>query len=228
MRLLATLLFLQAAMSGQIPDLTSSSVSEAVEQLTGRRAHMSGDIRLIAGVRFSGPAVTMRLVRDDHASAMEAGLAAVKLIESVPEGSVVVAALDAGKDFAVFGSTFAALAKTRKLAGFVVDGSVRDLGDLKRIAFPIFARGVVPGTAGGHYRLDAVNVPVPCGGIEVAPGDFLFGDEDGVAAAPKARYAEVIPAARKWQADKQALLPLIEKHGSFLKAVQQRDASRRQ
>jgi len=44
-------------------------------------------------------------------------LAAIKIVESAPEGSVIVAALDDAKDFAVFGATFAALAKTRKLAG---------------------------------------------------------------------------------------------------------------
>ena len=80
---------------------------------------------------------------------------------------MVVAALDDDKAFAVFGSTFAALAKTRNLAGFVVDGSVRDLSDLKRLAFPTFARGTAPGSAGGHYRIDGANVPVQCGGIEV-------------------------------------------------------------
>ena len=101
------------------------------------------------------------------------------------------------KDFAVFGSTFAVLAKTRKLAGFVVDGSVRDLSDLKSLAFPIFARGLAPGSAGGHYCIEAVNVPVHCGGIDVEPGDFIFADEDGVAASPKARYSEIFAAARR-------------------------------
>src|ERR1043166_6660678 len=129
---LAGALLIPLAADCQLPELKSSSGSEAAEHLTGRRAHMSGDIRLIAGARMSGPAVTLRLVRDEKASATEAGLAAIRLIEGAPKGSVVVAALDAEKDFAVFGSTFAALARTRNLAGFLVDGAVRDLSDLKR------------------------------------------------------------------------------------------------
>jgi 4-hydroxy-4-methyl-2-oxoglutarate aldolase len=224
---LAGALLIPLAAHCQLPELKSSSVSEAVEQLTGRRAHMSGDIRLIAGVRMSGPAVTLRLMRDEKASATEAGLAAIRLIEGAPKGSVVVAALDAEKDVAVFGSTFAALARTRNLAGFLVDGAVRDLSDLKRIALPVFARGLAPGSAGGHYRVEAVNVAVRCGGIEVEPGDFIFGDEDGVSLAPRARFAEIAPAARKFESDKQALLPLIEKHGSYLKAMQERNAIQR-
>ncbi len=215
---------LVTALSAQSPALSSSSVSEAVEQLVGHRAHMTNDIRLLAGTGFSGPAVTMRLVRDEKASGLEAGLIAIKLLEGAPAGSVVVAVLDDDKAFAVFGSTFAALAKARNLAGFVVDGSVRDIGDLKRIAFPTFARGTTPGSASGHYRIDGTNVPVQCGGIEVRPGDYLVSDLDGVAVAPKEHYLEVLGAARKWQNEKQALLPLIEKHGSYLKAMQERDA----
>jgi regulator of RNase E activity RraA len=188
---------------------------------------MTGDIHLLAGAHLTGPAVTMRLVRDEKASVTEAGLTAIKLLEAAPAGSVVVATLDGDKSFAIFGSTFAALAKARHLAGFVVDGSVRDLSDLKRFEFPTFARGAAPGSAGGHYRTEGLNVPVECGGIEVRPGDYVFGDEDGIAVAPKERYAEIVIAAKASQTDKQALLPLIEKDGSYLKVLQQRDAAKR-
>jgi regulator of RNase E activity RraA len=217
---------LVTALSAQVLELSSSSVSEAVEQLVGRRAHMTNDIHMLSGARIAGPAVTMRLVRDEKASAIAAGLAAIKLFEAAPAGSVVVASLDDDKAFAVFGSTFAALAKSRNLAGFVVDGSVLDLSDLKRLVFPTFARGTAPGSAGGHYRIDGANVPIQCGGIEVRPGDYVVADEDGIAVAPKERYPEVVVAAKEWQSDKQALLPLIEKYGSYLRALQERDAGK--
>jgi hypothetical protein len=96
------------ALSAQVPELSSSSVSEAVEQLVGRRAHMTNDIHLLAGERIAGPAVTMRLVRDEKASGIAAGMAAIKLLEGAPAVSAVVAVLDDDKAFAVFGSTFAA------------------------------------------------------------------------------------------------------------------------
>lgn len=219
-------LFLPAS-SAQGPEFTSSAVADAVEQLTGHRAHMTNEIRLLAGFRLAGPAITLQLVPDEKASSTEAGLAAIKLLESAPAGSVVVAVLAEEKAFAVFGATFAALAKTRKLAGFVVDGSVRDLQELRRLAVPTFARGTTPGSAGGHYRLEGTNVPVLCGGIEVNPGDYVVADEDGVAVAPKERYQEVLLVAKKLQSEKQALLPLIEKHGTYIKAIQERSAAKR-
>jgi regulator of RNase E activity RraA len=229
MKFIALLVLIsRMALSAENPELSSSAVSEAVEQLVGQRAHMTNEIHLLAGGHFIGPAVTMRLVRDEKASGTGAGLIAIKLIEAAPAGSVIVATLDDDKSFAVFGSTFVALAKARHLAGFVVDGSVRDIGDLKKIAFPVFARGTVAGSAGGHYRIEATNVVVECGGIEVWPGDYVVADEDGIAVAPMERFAEVTPIAERWQSAKQALLPLIEKNGSYLKAMRERDAGKTQ
>lgn len=218
----------------QVPESSSSKilpakyVADAAEQLTGRRAHMTNEIRLLAGTRLAGPAVTLRIVRDETASKLAEGLAAIKLLEGMPEGSVVVAALDDEKDFAVFGATFAVLARSLHLAGFVVDGSVRSRPELRRLEFPTFARGTAPGSAGGHYRLEGTNVPVRCGGIEVGPGDYIVADEDGVAVAPKESYQEVLRMAEKMHREDQAILPLIEKLRSYTKALEERNATKQE
>ena len=215
-----------AALAAQAPDpakpnpevFTAKYVADATEQLTGRRAHMTTDIHLLAGARLSGPAVTLQIVRDETASRTTEGLAAVKALEEAPPGSVIVAALDDQKDYAIFGETLAVIAKTRGLSGFVADGAVRNLSQLKESGFPTFARGASAGSAAGHYRIAGVKVGVWCGGIEVMPGDYVVADEDGVAVAPKERAADVLALARKLQADDRELLPLIEKYGSFTKA----------
>ncbi|HYA89282.1 MAG TPA: RraA family protein [archaeon] len=203
-------------------------MADAAEQLTGRRAHMTNEIHLLAGKGLAGPAVTLRIVRDESASRTTEGYAAIKVIEDAPAGSVLVEALDDEKDFAVFGATLAVLAKSRGLAGFVGDGAVRNMAGLKRVEFPVFARGAVPGSAAGHYKIAGVNVPVWCGGIEVMPGDYVVADDDGVAVAPKERYAEVLASAKKMQDEDQALLPLIEKYGSFTKAWQELHPTKQQ
>jgi regulator of RNase E activity RraA len=224
-----SLLFpIPGALAQQADFVGSKFVADATEHLTGHRAHMSNEIRLLAGTHLRGPATTLRLVRDEKASSMAVGLAVVKLLETTPEGSVVIAVLEDEKGFAVFGAAFGTLAKARKLAGFVVDGSVRDLQELKRLGFPTLARGTVPGSAGGHYRLEGTNVPVQCGGIEVNPGDYVVADADGVAVSPGNRREEILAAAGKMQRDERALLPLIEKHGSYLKAMQERKALKQQ
>lgn len=209
----------------QTPEFTSSDVADAGEQLTGHRVHLSDQIRLLAGDRAEGPAVTLRLIRDEGASVVTAGVAAIQLLETAPQGAVVVAVLEGETDYAVFGAAFATLAKERSLAAFVVDGSVRDLQELRSLGFPTFARGTVPGSAGGHYRVEATNVPVLAGGIEIAPGDYVVGDEDGVVVIPGERRREVLASARAEQREEQELLRSIERLGSYLAAIRERAAT---
>jgi len=216
-----------AASLGQGRDFSSSDAADAAERLSGRRAHMSGDIKRIAGSRLVGPAVTLGIVRDDAASLTVEGLKAIKVVEEASPGSVIVACLDGAKDFAVFGATFATLAKSRGLGGFVVDGGMRGLADLRRIGVPVFAGSTVPGSAGGHYRLQAVNETISCGGAQVSPGDLVVGDEDGVAVVPKAIITEAIAMAKSLREEKDAMLPLIARYRSYTKAVEEYRRKRR-
>ena len=221
-RLYALSLLLPLATSlGQAAGFSSADAADAAERLSRHRAHMSGDIRRLAGGRMVGPAVTLGIVRDDSASLTVEGLKAIRVVEEAPRGSVIVACLDGAKDFAVFGATFATLAKSRGLAGFVVDGGMRGLTDLRRIGVPVFARSAVSGSAGGHYRLQTINEPITCGGTEVAAGDLLVGDEDGVAIVPKALIPAALAMARTLREEKEAMLPLIARYRSYTKAVEE-------
>jgi regulator of RNase E activity RraA len=201
--------------------VTSADAADAAERISGHRAHMTGEIHRLAGTRVAGPAITLRIVRDDNASLLDEGLKVIRIVEEAPPGAVIVACLDGDKDFAVFGATFAMLAKSRRLGGFVVDGGVRGIADLRRIGVPVFARSAVPGSAGGHYRLEQSQTTVRCGGTDVAPGDLVVGDEDGVAVVPGAIQAEVLARATALRREKDAMLPLIAKHRSYTQALEE-------
>jgi regulator of RNase E activity RraA len=213
------LVLLAAAFLADHGTPTSSDVADAAEHRTGRRAHMGSEIALLSARRLQGPAITMRAVRDDTASSMGEGLKAIHVLEEAAPGSVIVLVVDGDKDFAVFGATFATLAKSRNLAGFVIDGAMRGLEEFRRLGVPLFARGAVPGSAGGHYRLDSIGSPVRCGGIVVATGDLIVGDADGVAVAPANLSASVLRDAVRLRQEKDAMLPLIAKYRSYTKAA---------
>jgi 4-hydroxy-4-methyl-2-oxoglutarate aldolase len=216
-----------AALLAQDARYASSDVADAAEALTGRRAHMGDEMKHLSGTRLTGRAITLRIVRDDDASSTVEGLKVIRLMETAPRGSVIVATVEGDKAFAIFGATFATLAKSRKLGGFVVDGTMRGLSEFKAMGVPMFARGTVPGSAGGHYRLEAVNVPINCGGVEVRPGDLVVGDADGVAIAPGARSTEILANATQLRNEKNALLPLIARYRSYTQAVEARKAQRK-
>lgn len=140
---------------------------------------------MIAEVRMAGPAFTV-LAEDDHLPVMSA------LAEAAP-GDVLVIAANGGPP-AVFGELFATEARRRGLAGIVADAFCRDLRGLREIALPVFARGTTP-RSGTTVSRAALGATIACGGVEVSPGDIVFGDDDGLLIAPAQRIAAALETA---------------------------------
>src|SRR5262249_54027626 len=91
---------------------------------------------------------------------------------------------------AVFGGLMGEAAAAKRLGGIIVDGAIRDIEDLTRLAMPAFSRTVC---AGGCDKdgPGEINVPISCGGAVVAPGDIVVGDGDGAAIVAYSSAAEV-------------------------------------
>ncbi|KAL7508577.1 hypothetical protein ACHAXN_005648 [Cyclotella atomus] len=85
-----------------------------------------------------------------------------------------------GSTRAVAGSLFAAEAARRGLRGIVIDGPVRDVDDLSTET-RVYSTMVSPYAGTVQHVGEGIDVtPVICGGVEVNPGDIVFGDTDGV------------------------------------------------
>src|SRR5262249_59771647 len=97
-----------------------------------------------------------------------------------------------GAGYAGIGGLMATAMKYRGFAGAVIDASVRDTPQIRKLQFPVFSRGVVPSTTINHYRVSGVNVPVTCAGVRVNPGDIVAADEDGVAVVPREKAAHAL------------------------------------
>jgi 4-hydroxy-4-methyl-2-oxoglutarate aldolase len=151
---------------------------------------------MIPEVRMAGPAFTV-VAEDDHLPVMSA------LAEAAP-GDVVVVATNGGSR-AVFGELFATEARRRGLAGIVADGFCRDLQGLRRIGLPVFARGTTPrsGTAVSRAMLGPT---IAFGGVEVSPGDIVFGDDDGLLIAPAERVEAALEPAELIVRSERAIL----------------------
>ena len=100
-------------------------------------------------------------------------------------GSVIV--VQAGNvDYAVSGGNVCAIAQKRGIAGFVVDGVIRDIAEVREAKFPVFARGVMP-TPGKKKGPGTLNQAITCGGVQVFPGDIVVADEEGIVVVPTAQ-----------------------------------------
>jgi 4-hydroxy-4-methyl-2-oxoglutarate aldolase len=137
--------------------------------------------------RISGPAFTVRCPPGDHLMLHAA-------VHRAQPGSVIV--VESGDTaHALASGHVCAVAQKRGIAGFVLDGLVRDVGALRTMGFPVFARGVIAATA-LEVAVLPLNVPVRCGGVPVTAGDLVVADEDGVAVVPAGRTDEVLETVR--------------------------------
>src|ERR1039457_4811670 len=196
-----------------------ASVSDAMEQLYGQKAYMSHDMRPLFKTKFAGPAVTVYLKKEEHKEGSAASQGMLDAIDNAKPGSVYVMVLEDGADYAGIGGLMATAMKVRGLAGAVVDGSVRDVPQIRKLQFPVYSRGVAPSTTINHYRFAGVNIPVLCAGVRVNAGDIVTADEDGVAVVPRAKAEEVLKKAQALDDTEHTMLPFIEKYKSIKEAV---------
>jgi 4-hydroxy-4-methyl-2-oxoglutarate aldolase len=196
-----------------------ASVADAMEQLYGQRAHMSHNMRPLFMTKFAGPATTVLLKKEEHKEGSKASQGMLDAIDAAPAGSVYVMVLEEGSDIAGIGGLMATAMKFRGFAGAIVDASIRDTPQIKRLQFPVFSIGIAPSTSVNHYRFAGVNIPVTCAGVRVAPNDIIVADEDGVAVVPRAKAAEVLKRAQELDDTEHKMLPFIEKFRSIREAV---------
>lgn len=196
-----------------------ASVADATEQLYGQKSYMSHEIRPLAVTKFAGPAVTVQLKKEEHKDGSAASQGMLDLIDAAAPGSVYVMVLEDGADYAGIGGLMVTAMKYRGFAGAIVDGSVRDTPQIRRLQFPVFSRGVVPSTTINHFRVVGTNIPVTCAGLRVNPGDIIVADEDGVAAVPRAKAADILKKAQDLDNTEHSMFPFIEKFRSIKEAV---------
>ena len=116
----------------------------------------------------------------------------IKLIDSLEPGEVPVLACPPGNRIGPWGELLSTASHARKAAGAVTDGLVRDVRLIRQMGFPVFAGGIGPLDSKGRGIVMAIDVPAECGGIAVRPGDWIFGDVDGVVVIPGGIAEKVI------------------------------------
>ncbi len=196
-----------------------ASVADAMEQLYSQRAYMSHEMRPLFTTKFAGPAVTVLMKKEEHKEGAPASQGMLDAIDVAAAGSVYVMVLPDGADYAGIGGLMATAMKFRGLAGAVLDASVRDTPQIKKLQFPVYSRGIVPSTTVNHYRFAGSNVPVMCAGVLVNPNDIIVADEDGVVVVPRAKAEEVLKKAQQLDNTEHQMLPFIEKFRSMKEAI---------
>ena len=137
--------------------------------------------------RVAGKAFTVQAFPGDWSKPVEA-------IDLAEKGDILV--IDAGGvGKAVWGELASWSAKGRGIRAVVINGFARDIEDIRKMEFPVFARGVKP-AAGEPKGFGEINVPILCSNLSVSPGDYVVCDADGVVVIPKDIAVEVANRAQ--------------------------------
>lgn len=167
-----------------------------------RTAAISARITPVNHVRLMGTAYTVRVPAGDN-------LLFYYAIDNAKAGDVIVVDGDGFEDRALCGEIMATFAHKRGIAGFVVNGAIRDRVELEQMDFPVFAKASCPN---GPYKNGPgeINVPVNIGGRVICPGDILIGDGDGLVAFHPEQAEEVLEKARAVMKKEADMMQLIE------------------
>ncbi|MGA2101082.1 MAG: RraA family protein [Candidatus Sulfotelmatobacter sp.] len=198
-----------------------ASVSDAIEQITGKKMYMTHHMQPIFTAKFAGFARTVQLKKDEGNKDPEALSGMLEAIDQGSTDAVYVMAVEDGEDIAGMGGLMGTAMAARGYAGAVIDGGVRDVAYLRKIGFPVFATGIVPSTSVHHYRFAGAQIPLTCNGVPVDPGDIVVADSDGVAVVPRAQAQSVLTLAQQMDYKEHSMYAVIEQLKSIVKAVKQ-------
>lgn len=184
-------------------DLFTAVVGDILDVMGYRKQFLpAGLAPLTPGTRIAGRA--MPVLEADvfgHGLDSSAGPLAHKpfglmleALDDLKEGEIYIAT-GASLNYAIWGGLMSTRATHLKAGGAVLDGYVRDVGEIKALDFPTFCRGVYAQDQGPRGKVIDYRTTIEIGGITINPGDLVYGDDEGVLIIPAAIVDEVVTKA---------------------------------
>ena len=189
-----------------------------LNDMMNRMFNMYGDLRCyLDNCSMVGTAFTVHAPEGDNLLLQYA-------MDLAKPGDVIV--LDGGGSMSrsLCGEIMFNYSKSKGIAGFVLDGCIRDADAVNSIGFPVYAKGVTP-QGPWKFGPGEINVPIACCGQVVFPGDIIVGDPDGIVVIRPEMAEELLEAvADKFAAETrtlnnyaQGIYPDREKHAAIWK-----------
>jgi 4-hydroxy-4-methyl-2-oxoglutarate aldolase len=181
------------ALVERLRKLDTCAVSDAQDKL-GIQGTVIGINSLYPTTRIAGRAVTVRLKTKGPSETSTVHLCTRAVVAADP-GDIIVIDHRTRADAAGWGGILSTAAKTKGVAGVIIDGASRDVDEAQGLGLPLFARSRTPLTARGRIIEESTNEQIEIGGVAVRPGDYIIADNSGIVVVPAERAEEVIPEA---------------------------------
>ena len=143
----------------------------------------------VAGPAFTGQGYPSASATNDDTQTR------LDMLDSIRPGTVSVWATGGSTECAHWGEIMSTAARERGCTGAVIDGGVRDLDFINMMGYPVFAKFKCAASSIGRWDIKEYQVPIKIGDTVIHPGDFVFGDADGVVIVPKDMTLEILVAA---------------------------------
>ena len=185
------------ALVDRLAALYSAVVSDILDRVGVRGQVLAPRIRpLFPDAKLAGFAVTVQCVEVDTVPADRADWyrGELQAVDALQRGDVMVVSTTTG---CYWGELLATASSYRGARGIVADAYTRDTLALIEMRFPTFVAGISPEDSLGRIDVDAVGVPIECGGVTVHPDDLVIADHDGVVVVPAALAEEAVRLAEE-------------------------------
>lgn len=185
--------------------LSTSTVSDALDRF-GFAGGCHGIFPVVSTGKMVGTAFTVRYVPTGAVTGSVGDY-----IDEVQPEEVIVLDNNGRMDCTVWGDILTVTAKEKGIAGTVIDGVCRDVPGIRDQGYAVFSRGKFMMTGKDRVMVDAVQVTVSIGKVQVKPGDLLLGDESGVVVVPHEKVESILAAALEIEQAEQAILEAVRK-----------------
>lgn len=194
--------------------LSTTNIADALDALGLKGATYGIRPMWEAVPKIAGCAVTLKLTAAGETKGKNH--LGVMAIEAAEKGDIIVIDNGGRLDTSCWGGILATGAKWKGISGIVVDGAIRDLDDIIAVDFAAYARGTVVATARGRIMEESTNAMIQFGGVQVRPGDIVFGDRSGVVIIPQEHVDAVLGKAERFFAKEEAMIADIKAGDSML------------
>ncbi|MCH7339010.1 RraA family protein [Acinetobacter higginsii] len=155
--------------------------------------------------KVMGRAKTLKLRRLKQGEDFKGIYDALQSYSTIVPGDIIMVENEVS-EYAYFGELNANLAIRAGAVGAVIGGITRDSADVKRLSLPVFAKGYSCQDVRKRATVESMNQPIHIEGVDIAAGDLIFGDKEGVVVIPKQYEHQVLNIALQHASNEKKLL----------------------
>jgi 3-hexulose-6-phosphate synthase/6-phospho-3-hexuloisomerase len=198
--------------------ISSTTLSDVFDEMN-IESSIIGLKPVIQGVGIIGKAVTVKAITGIKGTYHQKDFKKIfKLFEIVKKGDVIVFD-NMGVSVSGWGGLASTAMKNLYVNGLIMDGGVRDVNEIRESGFQVFTRFYTPKSAQTRMKIDSINEPIQCCGIQVSPGDIIIGDSTSIAVVPILIAEEILKKALIINEKEKMIKDELVRGSSFIEAT---------